>query len=196
MAGPRLYYIRHGQTDWNAEQRYQGRMDIPLNDTGRAQARQNGKTLSEILSHTDELIFVSSPLVRARETMEIIRQELGLDPKNYELAERLIEISYGDFEGITQAEIKAVDRELYYERKRNMWTFRPNNGESHKDVVTRVRQWHADLDENASYVVTAHGAIGRVIRHLLAGLDTEQVEKFAFPQDKVFLFEDGKETQF
>ena len=195
MAGNKLYYIRHGLTDWNAEQRYQGRMDIPLNAIGRAQAKQNGKTLAGILGDAKDYGFFSSPLSRARETMEIIRAELQLEPGDYSVAENLIEISYGDFEGITQAEIKSANRELYYERKNNMWTFRPNNGESHKDVVSRVQQWLGSLESGTSYVVTAHGAIGRVMRHLLLDLDPKDVEKFAFPQDKVFLFENGKEEQ-
>lgn len=194
MAGPKIYYIRHGQTDWNAEQRYQGQRDIPLNDTGREQARHNGKTLLAHLGSAEDYQFVSSPLSRARETMEIIRAEMGLEPSTYEIAPPLVEISYGDFEGITQPELKAMDRKLYYERKSNMWTFRPTNGESHQDVVVRVGKWLASLDQHKQYVVTAHGAIGRVMRHLAASLPTQEVEKFAFPQDKVFLFENGTET--
>ena len=66
MTGPKIYYIRHGQTDWNAEQRFQGQKDIPLNNTGREQARHNGKTLSGLLGKADGYEFISSPLSRAR----------------------------------------------------------------------------------------------------------------------------------
>ena len=89
--------------------------------------------------------------------------------------------------------MKAANRELYYERKSNMWTFRPNNGESHEDVVFRVSAWLETLESDQRYIVTAHGAIGRVMRHILVGLPPEQVERFAFPQDKVFRFKNGTE---
>lgn len=193
MTGPKIYYIRHGQTDWNAELRFQGQKDIPLNDIGREQARHNGETLSNLLGKAEDYEFISSPLSRARETMEIIRKQMGLEIGAYAIDDLLIEISYGDFEGVTQPEIKARDRELYYYRKNNAWIFRPENGESQQDVLQRVSAWYQSLDAKKSYIVTAHGAIGRVMRHHLAGIPTDDVARFAFPQDKVFLFSKGTE---
>ncbi len=196
MTDPKIYYIRHGQTDWNAELRFQGQRDIPLNDTGRGQALHNGKTLKSLLENPAPYTFVSSPLSRARETMEIVRRELGLDVDKYETEDRLIEVSYGNLEGITQPEMKAADRELYYYRKQNAWTFRPEGGESHEDVIGRVSDWINSLRADGQYIVTAHGAVGRVMRHLQAGLSSQEASKFVFPQDKVFLFENGAELQF
>ena len=193
MAGPTIYYVRHGETDWNAELRFQGQRDIPLNDTGRGQAKRNGQKLAEIIGDTAACKFVSSPLSRSRETMEIIRRELALDAKTYQVDERLIEVSYGDLEGVTQPELKAMDRELYYHRKNNAWTFRPENGESQEDVLVRVRDWHNSLDPTETYIVTAHGAVGRVVRHHLAGVPGNDVARYPFPQDKVFLFSEGEE---
>ena len=94
---------------------------------------------------------------------------------------------------MTQPEIKARDRELYYYRKNNAWTFRPPNGESQQDVLQRVADWYSSLDSGSSYIVAAHGAVGRVMRHYLANVPTEEVGRFAFPQDKVFLFSNGTE---
>lgn len=195
MAGPLIYYVRHGQTDWNAELRFQGRRDIPLNDTGREQAQGNGKRLAGLINQGEGFSFISSPLSRSRETMEIIRTEMGLDPKAYETDERLVEMSYGDLEGTTQAEFKAADRELYYHRKANHWDFKPSNGESHSDVLLRVSDWYQSLSDDGRYVVSAHGAVGRVVRHYLAGVSVEEVCKHTFPQDKVFRFHDGQEEQ-
>ena len=74
-----LYFVRHGETDWNLAQRYQGQRDIPLNATGRAQAARNGRALAQMLGHrAAALDYVASPLGRARETMEIMRREMGL----------------------------------------------------------------------------------------------------------------------
>lgn len=196
MGGPVLYYIRHGQTDWNAEQRFQGQKDIPLNDTGRAQALHNGATLAGMLGDARGFQFISSPLQRARETMEIVRTRMELDPLAYQTDPRLTEVSYGNLEGVTQAEMKAQDRELYYYRKQNAWTFRPEGGESQMDVKHRVFEWYQSLEPDGKYIITAHGAIGRVVRHLLAGFSPDEVSRFAFPQDKVFRFEDGSETLY
>ena len=193
MSGQKIYYIRHGQTDWNAELRFQGRRDIPLNDIGRNQAAENGQKLADILKDPTEYTFVSSPLMRACETMEIVRTKMGMPLDGFDTDNRLIEVSYGTLEGTTQAEMKEADRELYYYRKQNAWVFRPENGESHADVLERVVDWHQSLEADGKYVVTAHGAIGRVMRHYLAGIPTEDVSRFAFPQDRIFLFSQGKE---
>ena len=128
MTGPAIYYVRHGETDWNAEMRFQGQKDIPLNDTGRQQAKSNGRKLAGLLGDAEGFSFISSPLCRATETMEIIREKMGLDRGGYSVDERIREVSYGDLEGVTQPELKIRDRELYYYRKQNAWTFRPANG--------------------------------------------------------------------
>ena len=102
-----IYMIRHGQTAWNAEGRLQGQKDIPLNDTGRSQAAGNGHALKGILGDTvSDFDFVASPLGRTRETMEILRRAMGLPPLAYRTDPRLVEVSFGDWEGHTLAELK------------------------------------------------------------------------------------------
>ncbi|MEM9278056.1 MAG: histidine phosphatase family protein [Pseudomonadota bacterium] len=193
MTGPLIYYVRHGQTDWNAELRFQGQRDIPLNDRGREQARGYGEKLFALLGKAEDYVFISSPLSRARETMNILRDTMGLEPGNYTTDERLKEVSYGVLEGVTQPELKQQNRELYYYRKQNAWAFRPENGESQEDVLARIKDWHTSLDKDQKYIISAHGAVGRVMRHYLAGVPTQDVARYAFPQDKIFLFSDGEE---
>jgi uncharacterized phosphatase len=91
-------FIRHGQTDWNRDDRMQGSSDIPLNDTGRAQAVD----AVEVLRHASWDVVVSSPLVRARETAEIIATALDVElgPSYPEFVER----DYGPFEGANATE--------------------------------------------------------------------------------------------
>jgi len=92
-----LLFVRHGETDWNRQGRFQGSQDIPLNEDGRAQARRLAAAWNESGD-----VLVSSPLSRARETAEILSAALGLPLRNTDT--RLAERSYGAGEGLTMAE--------------------------------------------------------------------------------------------
>lgn len=94
----RLVLVRHGETDWNLHRRIQGSTEIPLNDTGRRQAREGAERLSSI----EWAGIVASPLSRARETAEIIAAELGLDAPL--IVDDIVERHHGDLEGLTFAE--------------------------------------------------------------------------------------------
>src|ERR1700687_4425741 len=103
--GPTIYYIRHGETAWNAEGKLQGVQDIPLNDLGRRQAANSGAILAGLFARDGRseasLAFVASPLGRARATMELVRGALKLPPDDYAIDDRLREIGYGHWEGST-----------------------------------------------------------------------------------------------
>ena len=94
-----LYLVRHGETEWNRLRRIQGLTDIPLNDTGREQARRTGM----LLTRRPIARVYASPLGRARETAEIIARELGLSEP--ELRDALVERNYGAAEGMSFHEI-------------------------------------------------------------------------------------------
>ena len=191
MPNPTIYYIRHGQTDWNAEFRFQGQRDIPLNSKGQGQADENGRKLYKIIGRGEGLDFIASPLGRTQETMQRVRSGLGLPPKEYAIDKRLIEISYGDLEGTTLADLKANNNPLHRYRKANAWHFRPENGESHDMVLDRIGQWHQSLERDC--VVAAHGAVGRVLRYYLLDLDGQEAARFAFPQDQICIIRKGEE---
>src|ERR1700690_2748694 len=80
--GRLFYFVRHGETDWNAEHRLQGQLDIPLNALGRRQAAHCAEVLRRLIARAgktaEDFAYVASPLSRARETMEILRDGLGL----------------------------------------------------------------------------------------------------------------------
>src|SRR5215471_5979687 len=100
-AGITLYIVRHGETDWNVAQRYQGQTDVPLNAIGRTQAARNGRALRNALgSRASCFDFVTSPLLRATETMHIVRRELKLPRDTFIIDERLSEINFGHWEGL------------------------------------------------------------------------------------------------
>jgi broad specificity phosphatase PhoE len=191
MPKPTLYYVRHGQTDWNAELRFQGRQDIPLNDTGRAQARDNGLKLARLIGDPERLAFITSPLGRTRETMEIIRAAMGLDPADYAVDERLIEASYGLLEGTTLREFKAADPASHKQRKQGRWKFQPPQGESHEMVHKRICEWFDTIERDT--VVIGHGVVGRVLRYHLLGLEPDAAAEYIFPQDRIFIWDEQGE---
>jgi broad specificity phosphatase PhoE len=166
---PVLYYVRHGETDWNVAKRLQGHRDIALNARGRAQASHCGTVLRDLFAregrNAESLAYASSPLVRARETMELLRAELGLDPHAYATDQRLTEISFGDWDGLTLPEIQALAPHALVERDRDKWGFMPPGGESYRDLTQRVGDWCAAVDRDT--VVAAHGGVARaLIAHL------------------------------
>src|SRR5258708_23819366 len=90
-------FVRNGETDWNAERRLQGQLDIALNDIGRRQSAQCGSTLRGLIAARRkapaDFAFISSPLSRARETMEILRGGLDLPRDGYAIEPRLAALS-------------------------------------------------------------------------------------------------------
>jgi len=184
--GVTLYFVRHGETDWNRELRYQGRRDIPLNATGRAQAERNGEVLKERLAERATLYaYVSSPLARARETMEIVRGALGLPPEDYATDPRLREMDYGHWEGRLWTELPTTDPDGYAARRADGWGWQPEGGESYRMLSERVAGWLAELGRDT--IVAAHGGVSRVLRGLVLGLQPGEVPHLAVPQDKVLV---------
>jgi probable phosphoglycerate mutase len=185
-----LYYIRHGLTDWNIEGRLQGGRDTPLNDRGRAQAVQSAGILGDLLGResraTDSVHYVSSPLVRASETMDIVRRTLALPPGGYAREPRLKEIEFGEWEGLTYLEIVQRDRAIVDAREARKWRFRPPGGETYEEVARRVGEWYATLTSDT--VVTAHGGTARaLVGHLGIALPDDAVHR-PIEQGVVYVF--------
>jgi probable phosphoglycerate mutase len=182
---PTIYMIRHGETDWNRDRRYQGQQDIPLNATGRAQARRNGEALRALLPAIAEADFVASPLGRARETMEIVRRALGLPPERYAIDDRVKELNYGHWEGLLQDELPLTDPRGLAARSLDPFRWRPDHGESYADLLERVANWHATIERDT--VVAAHGGVSRCLRTHALGLDPALTPVLESPQDKVMV---------
>jgi probable phosphoglycerate mutase len=187
-----IFIIRHGQTDWNAEYRLQGQQDIPLNATGRRQATENGVRLKRIVDDLPAYSFVSSPLKRARETMELIRTAAGLDADGYAIDERLKEISFGDWEGWTNAEIAATDPGRIEDRYADKWDFIPpgENAESYEILSWRVGSWLKDVD--GPTVAVCHGGVIRCVFKLTGTLSKQASADLDIPQDKILHYTGGK----
>ena len=198
MAPPTIYYIRHGETQWNAEGRLQGVQDIPLNDLGRKQAAHAGDILADLFARDgrDEtsIAFVASPLGRARSTMELVRDTLGLAPADYSLDDRLREIGYGHWEGSTLAQMQASDPDVFAQRQADKWTVSPPGGESYASVELRMRDWYDSL--LADTVAVAHGGTARALMVAL-GIETPaSAADLTIEQGAVYLFRDGGLTKY
>ena len=177
--------IRHGQTAWNAEGRLQGQKDIPLNDTGRRQAAGNGHALKAILGKTAaEFDFVASPLGRTRETMQILREAMGLDPLAYSTDPRLVEVSFGDWEGYTLPELATRAPERVEERARCKWDFIPpgEDAESYEILSWRIGSWLAGVRRPT--VCVSHGGVFRAAFRL-HGMDQEEAANTPIHQDRL-----------
>jgi broad specificity phosphatase PhoE len=165
MRRPVLYYIRHGETDWNAGHRLQGQADTPLNAAGERQAQRCGKILGKLLKLHERdpanLDYVSSPLSRARVTMELIRTALGLDPASYRIDPRLIEMSFGEWDGLDFAALQTQEAAALALRQQDPWRFVPPGGESYEQLLPRIRDWHAEITRDT--VVSAHLCTARAL---------------------------------
>jgi probable phosphoglycerate mutase len=192
---PVLYYIRHGQTDWNVEARLQGQRDIPINANGRAQADCCGKILRDLLAReAGEPDFVASPLGRARETMERVRLSLERDPRDYRIDPRLTEVSFGQWEGYTLAELAARFPDAAAARERDKWNFTPPEAESYATMSLRMRNWYEDLTRDT--VAVAHGGTLRGLIVQLGIASKDEAPYLDVTQGIVYVIRDGSLTRY
>ena len=191
---PVLYYVRHGETDFNRQGRLQGRRDTVLNAHGRQQAAECGVLLRDLFARDhrrpQDFKYVASPLKRARETMEIVRATLGLQPHDYEVDARLIEIAYGEWEGLTLQEIETQNASVLSARERDKWDFAPPGGESYRELADRIGKWYGSL--TADSVVAAHGGGVRALMAILNIVSEEQATHAQTEQGVIYVFADGK----
>jgi broad specificity phosphatase PhoE len=191
---PVIYYVRHGLTDWNIQQRLQGSLDIPLNVEGCAQAVRCGEILRDLFARSGrrpaDLDYVSSPLIRARKTMELMRATLGLEPTGYLVDPRLAELAFGEWEGLTYADVLARDRDFIARRELDKWGFLPPGGESYAQLAVRMGEWYRAVARDV--VVAAHGGTGRALVAHLAIASPQDATRYSIDHGVVYLFADSK----
>jgi broad specificity phosphatase PhoE len=189
---PLVYFSRHGETAWNAEARLQGQADTDLNDRGRGQARRNGERLKDLIDDPAAFDFVSSPLKRTRETMEIIRAAMGLDPAAYRIEPRLMELHFGDWQGFTFAELEAKAPGSTTGRDSDKWNFLPPGAgaESYAALALRISPWLESLERPT--VCVTHGGIVRALFRKVGGLSEAEAAAMSVPQDLVLKMEGGR----
>jgi probable phosphoglycerate mutase len=191
--GVTLYFARHGQTEANLAKRFSGEKDTPLTALGRQQAEEIGLVLKRELGAKPALAFVSSPLARARTTMEIARGMLALPREGYAVDPRIQEIDLGQWDQLTEAQARALDPAYYDRRAKDKWNVPALGGESYAQVAVRLTDWIKDLKTDTFAV--SHGAATRILRGLFAGLDAARMSALSEPQGVVFRVRGSDVTQ-
>jgi broad specificity phosphatase PhoE len=181
-----IYLLRHGETEWNAERRFQGGLDSPLTARGIEQAQLCGRKLAETVDKVDAL--VASPLGRARQTAAIVRS-FG-DYPDTRLDSRLAELSLGCWDGLTDVDVDAGWPGLRDGATRYDWYFRSPDGESYDSAAARARLWLDGLE--GAVVAVSHGLLGRIIRGVYLGLPREDALSLPVPQDVIWRMADGR----
>ena len=173
-----LVLLRHGESQWNLENRFTGWVDVPLTDKGRSEAHRAGKLLREAgIAFTR---CFTSELQRAQETLRIVLEELGATALPVERDQALNERHYGDLQGLDKAETakKYGDEQVHLWRR--SYDIAPPNGESLKDTAARTLPYFKAhvvpaLDRGENVLVAAHGNSLRSIVMDLEKLTREQV---------------------
>ncbi|WP_068318327.1 histidine phosphatase family protein [Polycladidibacter hongkongensis] len=196
LAPDHIVFVRHGQTDWNKEGRMQGHQDIPLNDTGREQARRNGEYLALYLEeqgvNAEAFDWLCSPMIRTRQTMDILREEMGLPADQYRIENRLKEITFGAMEGKTIPELEVDQPEAVARRAADKWGFVPPEGESYQMLTARIEAWL--MTTHRPLIVVSHGGVMRALRGLLCGHPEAEVPNLPVPQDQFWVWSNKEES--
>jgi probable phosphoglycerate mutase len=181
--------VRHGQTEFNREDRIQGRVDSPLTELGLAQARAIAARLAAIAAADPGAWRIeTSPLGRARRTAEIVAAAMGLPEPAVD--ERLIEVSYGEVDGLTRTEADALWPQL---AGLDSLFGRAPGGETYDSLRTRVASWLGEaVRGEARVVVVTHAGVSRMMRGLYLGLDEPAVRALEKPQDVIFRLDAGR----
>ena len=186
----KVYVVRHGQTAWNLEEVFRGRMDIPLDETGKKEVHLAGEALKDETLHA----IYSSPLSRSMETAENIAkfQNVEVTP-----LEAIIDISYGEWEGVSRVEVQKKYPDLY-----DLWLEAPHKvtfpkGESLEAVRVRTMGAIENLLEkhkNENIALVAHRVPNKVICCSLVGIDNSNF--WRLQQDtastNLFKYKDGQ----
>ena len=185
-----IYLLRHGETVWNRAGRFQGQGDAPLTAEGVAQARAMGRRLAQ-----EELAgarLISSPLYRAWQSAVLVAEALSRDPHDIEFEPRLMEVGFGEWEGLTREEIKVRAHDEWRARKADVWNHVPPGGESFAQTEVRAEDWLTAHRDGAPVIAVSHGLTSRVLRGLYLGVRGPDVLGYSVRQTEFYRLSDGR----
>ena len=169
---PEIFVLRHGQTEWNTVGRHQGRLDSPLTEIGREQALAQSRILANALAGRGDVQAHCSPQGRAFDTAGIILARLGQVAK---ADDRLCEIAFGDWEGLTIDEIADgwPEIEPMLDAEPFGWHFCAPGGETFDDICRRAQDFLRHLTSPS--IIITHGITSRILRGLWLGVGQDEM---------------------
>ncbi len=187
---PKLVIVRHGQSQWNLENRFTGWIDIDLSPKGIEEAHYAGKLLK---GYKFDKAFTSA-LVRAQKTLDIILDEIGQQNIPVEKDQALNERMYGDLQGLNKDETRKQYGDEQVKLWRRSYDIQPPNGESLKDTAARVLPyWDArivpELKEGKNILISAHGNSLRALIMHLENLSREKILETEIPTGNPKVYE-------
>jgi probable phosphoglycerate mutase len=183
-----IYLLRHGETQFNRERRLQGHVDSALTELGRRQIEAFAARLRALIGDVRGWRLVASPLGRAQRSAEIIAERLGL--REIDLEPRLMEVSWGEWDGRLRAEMAAACPAF----GASNWAFDAGAGESYGAACERLGEWLATLppERERRVIAVSHGMAGRLLRGIYARASVEAVKAQDAPQDAFFRLANGE----
>ncbi len=181
----RLILVRHGETDWNVEHRFQGQSDQPLNAKGHEQAKAVATRLQDSVID----LVISSPLQRALETANAIAAHLNL---TVQCDDRLKERHFGVLEGEHYANWTANHPEVWKSVSEHPHSYRLPGGESIDDLTRRVESFLAELvklHHGQTVAVVCHGQVNRTLLGLLLGIGFDELKHYSIPNTSHSIFD-------
>lgn len=175
-----VWLIRHGETDWNAQRRWQGQSDVPLNDLGRRQAEALAARLRR---QTFDAIH-SSDLSRAHETARLVFPNQTIVPEP-----RLRELNFGSFEGKTWDQLQESDAAMLKRWREDPYACQPPGGEHFGQVVSRAKAWYQELPAQGKIAAVAHGGVIRALTYAITGTPAGAGWGFSFDNGSVTILQ-------
>lgn len=204
-----FYLIRHGETIWNAQQRYQGQLNSDLTPRGQQQARAVGQLLNKLLStaHAQEpLALYHSPLGRAVQTTQIIQQQLQRTHQQANnmpiIASPLLkECHYGEWQGRTKPEVMHTCADAVAARNANKWHYKVPTGESYAELSQRAASFIHSLTSNntsspTTVLIVAHEMLNRTLRGVLLDLPPDKIMDVKQANNQIIRIHAGEERYF
>lgn len=189
-----LILIRHGQSQWNLENKFTGWVDVPITEKGAQEARDAAVKLKNYIFDYG----FTSLLQRAQKTLEIILNEIGQSGLSVVKHEALNERMYGDLQGLEKAETALKFGEEQVKIWRRSYDIAPPNGESLKDTAARVLPYYHEnieplLRQGKNVIISAHGNSLRALIMELEKMSSSEILEFEIPTatPRIYTFDDS-----
>jgi broad specificity phosphatase PhoE len=186
-----IYLLRHGQTEWNTQRRFQGHLDSPLTEAGIAQANAMGTTMRDLITDGTGVTLESSPLGRARTTAEIVAAAIGIASCRIRWRRILREVGFGVWQGLTWEEVRARYPGAVEEGEANKWDYQIPEGEPYRVAYQRALEFLSTPCPTQVRIVVTHEIMSRSLRGAYARLRPTEILDLNHRHGCIYRLADG-----